>query len=596
MKGPEQRRSETERRDQSQTGFLQSILNALSAHIAVIDESGKIVATNVAWRMFAEANGMTWSDWGIGRNYIEICEKATGVFSEEACDIAKNIRLILNGQLEQYYCEYPCHSPDEKRWFQVRLTCFSDQAGRKVVAAHESITELKKAQETIRGNEELFRAVFESADDLILIKNSDLAYSRVNPAVERLFGRGAEEIIGRRAQHLWGSEAARHLEAADRRVLQGETVEEEFTRTVHGTELTFHDSRAPLLNAEGETHGICIVSRDITNRLKVVREVQVIDRDYPSEAMRVALRKAQRAASVDSLVLLLGESGSGKDHLARWIHDHSPRSRGPFFAINCAAVSNELAESELFGHEPGAFTGARTRKRGLLELAEGGTLLMNEIGELPLSLQAKLLTFLDSKSFLRVGGDKHIRIDARLMAATHRNLETEVAEGRFLEALFYRLNVFLIRVPPLRERREDLPVLVNQLLQSLAFSLQLKKPLELHQDILRELQDYSWPGNIRELRNVLERSLIVSESGPLRLDGPLTTGPGKQPALTIRLESDRTLNQIVDEVTGFLITHALNQTDQNAREAARKLGISRDSIYRHLKKLDMKPPKRGKAP
>jgi len=200
--------------------------------------------------------------------------------------------------------------------------------------------------------------------------------------------------------------------------------------------LIFHDSRVPLRNGEGETHGICIVSRDITNRLKALQEVQIIDRDYPSEAMRIALRKAQRAASVDSLVLLLGESGSGKDHLARWIHDHSPRSCGPFFAINCAAVSNELAESELFGHEPGAFTGARTRKRGLLELAEGGTLLMNEIGELPLSLQAKLLTFLDSKSFLRVGGDKHIRIDARLMAATHRNLETEVAEGRFLEALF----------------------------------------------------------------------------------------------------------------------------------------------------------------
>ena len=218
MKGPEQRRRETERRDQSQTGFLQSILDALSAHIAVIDDAGKIVATNVAWRMFVETNGMTWSDWGIGRNYLEICEKASGVFSEEAYAIAKHIRLILNGQSEQYYCEYPCHSPDEKRWFQVRLTCFSDQAGRKVVAAHESVTELKKAQETIRGNEELFRAVFESADDLILIKNRDLAYSRVNPAVERLFGIGAEEIIGRRAQHLWGSEAARHLEAADRRV------------------------------------------------------------------------------------------------------------------------------------------------------------------------------------------------------------------------------------------------------------------------------------------------------------------------------------------------------------------------------------------
>jgi PAS domain S-box-containing protein len=596
MKRLGQAKGETENRNQIQAGFLQSILDSLSAHIAVIDDSGTIVATNVAWRMFGKANALEWPDGGIGQNYLEICEKAAGVCSAEALDIAKHIRLIIYGQSEQYYCEYPCHSPNEKRWFQVRLTCFSDQAGRKVVAAHESVTELKKAQETTRENEELFRTVFESVDDLILMKNRDLVYTMVNPAVERLFGIGAGEIVGRRAEHLWGGEAAPHMEAAERRAIQGEIVEEEFTRSVHGSELTFNDTTIPLRNAEGVTTGICIVSRDITDRLRAIQEVPVIERDYPSEAIRIALRKAQKAATVDSIVLLLGESGSGKDHLARWIHDHSSRARAPFFAINCAAVSKDLAESELFGHEPGAFTGARTRKRGLLELAEGGTLLLNEIGELPLTLQSKLLTFLDSNSFLRVGGDKQITIDARLIAATHRNLETEVAEGRFLDALFYRLNVFLIRVPPLRERLEDLPVLVDQILPNLALSLQLTKPPVLDKSFLSELQDYHWPGNIRELRNVLERSLIASESGPLRIDGPLSTGPLKHRALDLRPGSGRTLNQIIEEVMTFLITDALGETGQNAREAAKRLGISRDAIYRHFKKLGMKPPKRRKAP
>ncbi|MEW6137721.1 MAG: sigma 54-interacting transcriptional regulator [Thermodesulfobacteriota bacterium] len=203
--------------------------------------------------------------------------------------------------------------------------------------------------------------------------------------------------------------------------------------------------------------------------------------------------------------------------------------------------------------------------------------------------------YLDSKSFLRVGGDKHISVDARLMAATHRNLETEVAEGRFLEALFYRLNVFLIRVPPLRERLEDLPILVAQILKTLAVSLQLPKPGDPHPLFLNELRNYHWPGNIRELRNVLERSLIVSESGPLRLDAPLATGLSRKAALAVSLDSGRTFHEIVNEVMSFLIKNALAQAGGNARAAASRLGISRDSMYRNLKKLGIEPPQRKKG-
>ncbi len=174
--------------------------------------------------------------------------------------------------------------------------------------------------------------------------------------------------------------------------------------------------------------------------------------------------------------MLLGESGSGKDYLARYIHNHSKRAGGPYFSVNCAAIAAQLAESELFGHEKGSFTGAQGRKRGLLELAEGGTLLLNEIGELSLPLQAKLLTFLDTKKFTRVGGEKEISVNARLIAATNRDLQKEVEAGRFRNDLFYRINVMTITVPPLRERREDLPILTREILSQLHAELRFAAP------------------------------------------------------------------------------------------------------------------------
>ena len=230
------------------------------------------------------------------------------------------------------------------------------------------------------------------------------------------------------------------------------------------------------------------------------------------------MREASSAAASDGTVLLQGESGSGKDYLARWIHDHSKRALGPYFSLNCAAISRELAESELFGHERGAFTGAHGRKRGLLELAEGGTLLLNEIGELPLSLQSKLLTFLDTRSFLRVGGEKPINVNARIISATNRSLDDEVEEGRFLSALFYRINVFGITVPPLRDRIEDIPVLMEEIMSRLAVELQLTHLPYVDPAFAIALTRYDWPGNVRELRNALERALMLSDGHELELD------------------------------------------------------------------------------
>jgi DNA-binding NtrC family response regulator len=246
-------------------------------------------------------------------------------------------------------------------------------------------------------------------------------------------------------------------------------------------------------------------------------------------------------------------------------------------------VAKELAESELFGHEAGAFTGARGAKKGLLQLAEGGTLLLNEIGELALPLQSKLLTFLDTKSFLRVGGEQHIRVDARIIAATHRDLQREVMEGRFLSALYYRLNVFMIRVPPLRERTEDIPIIADEIMSTLGAEMQRSDLPALDATTIEVLSQYDWPGNVRELRNVLERALMLWDGGPLDLGMPLRERGGQGWTHKVRFPSNRSLHEVADEFRRSICEEALRRTGGSKTEAARLLSISRGAFYRYMK-------------
>ncbi len=445
------------------------------------------------------------------------------------------------------------------------------------------VTDHKRAEEELLRSEQRFRAVFESARDCIYIKDQSLRYSHANPAMEKVLGIEADRLLGMRDEELYGEEAGKHLREVDLRVLGGQSIEEEHSRPIHGAQFIFHDIKVPLRNSEGEIIGMCGVSRNITERKKTQPETLTIAGEYPSASMQTAFSKAHYAAATDSIVLLLGESGSGKDYLARVIHANSRRSNGPFFGINCAAIPHELAESELFGHEAGAFTGARGRKRGLLELAEGGTLLLNEIGELPLHLQSKLLTFLDTKTLLRVGGEKQIQVNARLIAATHRSLEGEVEAGRFLKPLFYRLNVFSIEVPPLRERSEDIPILMEEIMCQLAAELQLTEIPPVDSSALVTLCSYHWPGNVRELRNVLERALILSDSSKLNLGLPAGDYNSQNWSCKVKFPEGRTLQEITDEITEYVCVEALRRSRGNKKLAAQLLGISRFSLYRHLK-------------
>jgi transcriptional regulator with PAS, ATPase and Fis domain len=345
--------------------------------------------------------------------------------------------------------------------------------------------------------------------------------------------------------------------------------------------MTFLDTLVPLRDSKGELYGLCGISRDITERRRFFPSSSDTSWKCLSAAMGSVMEKAAHIAAKEGIILLLGESGTGKDHLARWIHDHSKRSGNPFFSVNCAALPQDLAESELFGHESGAFTGAKNRKRGLLELAEGGTLLLNEIGELSPVLQAKLLSFLDTRSFLRVGGEKSVRVDARIIAATHRNLEKEVAEGRFLQPLYYRLNVFSITIPPLRERLEDIPVLVETVVSKITTEMHMTETPVIDAAMIRDLSRYDWPGNVRELRNVLERALMLWDSGGLEPAVPIREALSGEWSYRVKSFPGRTLHELTEDFRKSLCLEMIRRLG-NKKEAALALGISRDSIYRYI--------------
>jgi PAS domain S-box-containing protein len=465
----------------------------------------------------------------------------------------------------------------------VRARRISRNDKKVVIAVVAGITEDEPASASLLRSAERYRSLFEAIPDLVFTKDRDLKFSEVNPAMEKALRLSASEIVGQTSEQVYGQEAGERVRAWDLRVLSGETIEEEHTVPVKGENLVFHEVRVPIKNSAGEVIGICGIARDVTERRAAMGKTVIAPSGYRSATMKKTMKLARQAAATDSIILLLGESGSGKDHLARWIHEHSRRSGSPFLTINCAAVPHDLAESELFGHESGAFTGARSRKKGLLELAEGGTLLLNEIAELSRSLQSKLLVFLDSRSFHRLGGQKSVHVDARILAATHRSLDAEVEAGRFLKPLYYRLNVLQIHVPPLRERIEDVPQLSRELTSKVAEEMNLSRVPALDPESLKGLMRHSWPGNVRELRNVLEKGLIMWQSGKLKLSLPVTDLDADERSFQILVPPDKTLKDLSRDFMRLVCVEAIRRSGGNHTAAARSLGMSRDSLYRHLR-------------
>ncbi len=292
----------------------------------------------------------------------------------------------------------------------------------------------------------------------------------------------------------------------------------------------------------------------------------------------------QRAAESDITVLVQGESGTGKELVAKLIHYNSPRKTDPFVAVNCAAIPETLIESELFGHERGAFTGAATRRIGQFEHAQGGTVLLDEIGDMPIALQAKLLRVLEEREIQRVGGTATIPIDIRVIAATNRNLESAVKDGGFRADLFYRLAAFPLVIPPLREHREDIPLLVSHFLQDYAERAD-ESVRGISPAALQTLLAYDWPGNVRELRNAIERALLLETTDRLQVSNlppqlaavvPSPTAP-EDPAQPLSLQ----------EAERRAVAHALEASEWNITKAAQMLNINRVTLYRKLRKYNL---------
>lgn len=314
-----------------------------------------------------------------------------------------------------------------------------------------------------------------------------------------------------------------------------------------------------------------------------------------TEYMRRIAKLARKVAEGKATVLLQGESGTGKEVVARAIHDQSPRAEKPFTDISCAAIPKDLLETELFGFEEGAFTGARRRKKGLLEVADGGTFFLDEIGEMPPKMQAKLLRVLETQRLRRVGGTRDVEVDVRFIAASNRDLKTAIEDGTFREDLYYRLGVVVIDLPPLRERMEDLELFVAAFIDE--FSRKMGRTVKgVSGESLRVMRSYSWPGNIRELRNVIERAMVLCEQEeiqPAHLPAELSAGyaasdvadcpepAGHLPAEGIDLKA------VVADLERLYIVKAMERTNGNQTEAAKLLSISRDQLRYRLEKYSL---------
>jgi len=294
--------------------------------------------------------------------------------------------------------------------------------------------------------------------------------------------------------------------------------------------------------------------------------------------MKKVLELAEHVAKTDATVLIRGESGTGKELIARAIHANSRRRYAPIIAVNCGGLPETLLETELFGHEKGAFTGAQYRRKGRLEMADGGTLFLDEVGSISLKTQVDLLRVLENKEFTRVGGSKHVKVDFRVICATNEDLEQAVADGRFREDFFYRINVFLIEAPPLRARRSDIPLLANHFL--VRFARQMDKRItQISPEAMAVLEEYDWPGNVRELSNAIERAMVVGKGKSIQPeDLPLRGGPRVPPDGADALA----------EMERRHVAAVLEKVDWNITRAAEALRVDRVTVYNKIKKYGLK--------
>ncbi len=374
--------------------------------------------------------------------------------------------------------------------------------------------------------------------------------------------------------------------------------------TVEEAVRAMKEGAADFLTKPVDTDHLLLLLDRAVERRRLLTELVVLQEEHQRRfglpevlgedpALKEAMMALQRAAATDTTVLVLGESGTGKELMSRALHQLSPRARGPFVAINCAAIPENLLENELFGHEKGAYTGAGARKVGKAELAHEGTLFLDEIGDLSLPLQGKILRLVQERQFERVGGLQTITVDVRVVAATNRDLRTLVDEKLFREDLYFRLSVFPIEIPPLRRRRRDVQLLAEVFVRRLGREMG-RRDLTLSEDAKRALAEHSWPGNVRELQNCLERAVILCdgsaiEPAHLRLDPPVRSGPTLSEVVDLSGPLPEVTRRVVARAEEEAIALALGETGGDRAAAAERLGVSLSTLNRRLRKAEAEP-------
>ncbi|MBW2368663.1 MAG: sigma 54-interacting transcriptional regulator [Deltaproteobacteria bacterium] len=475
---------------------------------------------------------------------------------------------------------------------------------QNILRLEQEISELRRTKETYRESETRYRTLFEEAGDgIFILKNGIIA--DCNQKTEALFGYPRDQVIGKTPFDLSPpvqpdgkrseSEATKRISAA----LKGEDQYFEWRHIRRNGLMFYAEVSLKRIELNSGTY-IQAIMRDITRRKQAQKELEKLKERLQEEniylqeeiriehnfgeiigqsyALKKVMRNIEQVADTDTNVLVMGETGTGKELVARAIHGISRRKDRPLVKVNCAALPENLIESELFGHEKGAFTGALAQRAGRFELADRGTLFLDEIGDLPLALQVNLLRVLQEGEFERVGGSRTYKVDVRIIAATNRDLESAVEKGAFREDLFYRLNVFPIHVPPLRDRKEDIPVLVRHFIIKYGPKTG-KQSVKIPQKTLNALMAYDLPGNVRELENIIERALIVSQGDRLELEDWL---PKKSATRATREIAP------MEQVEREHIMRALKMTHgrvSGEKGAAKVLGLNPHTLFSRIKKL-----------
>jgi len=575
---------------------FQQIVDVIPQTITVLDPDGTIIYANQA---VLDYTGLTIED-------VMKSDFRDRVFHPEDVKRLRDARRQALARGEQFENEQRARGKDGKyRWFLIRYKPLLDDTGEPLrwYASGTDIDDLKRAEAKLRHDERELRQLVDSLPQHVLVLDAQGSILQVNQMMLDYLGHTLKEMQNpatddRIKRDLHPDDLERVQTERSVGLSRGVSFEiEKRSLGKDGQFRWFLFRYKPLLDEQGHIAKWFVTATDIEDRKQAEERMrneafalrEEIDRTSMSEEivgssrpLRRVLAQVDKVAPTDSTVLIFGETGTGKELIARSIHKRSKRSQRAFIAVNCAATPPSLIASELFGHEKGAFTGAAQRRLGRFESADGGTIFLDEVGELPLETQIALLRVLQDKKIERVGSSRSISVDIRVLAATNRDLSAAIAAGTFRQDLFYRLNVVPIEIPSLRERKDDIPLLVEYLIDRYAQKTG-KKIRKMARKTLELFEAYDWPGNIRELQNVVERAVILSDGDTFSVDEKwFTTRPEKFTGPTVPFADD--LSRRERELIEAALQESKGKTS-GPSGAATKLGIPRQTLDSRIKVL-----------